>query len=207
MAAAGKYRKRKDGKQFASPSDATLTAEATIEMAEETMPAALTPKQNTVVMQVHGIQDVLSGNDSTTATMNNEEELGEDEEWEYYDDEEDATTQSAAVPAGRTRDESVEQLLVDVHQFHSVTNTESTSPTQNKASISGTVFNLISTIVTIDFFVVIALLVWFLTGIFYLSVFKDNAVQIVFNMNFERVTQPVMGILMNGRPSRFRFLP
>ena len=51
-------------------------------------------------------------------------------------------------------------------------------------------FNTISTIVTIDFFVFIGLLVWFLAGNFCSYVLKDDTVQIALNMNFERVTQP-----------------
>ena len=145
------------------------------------------------------IRDVLSGNDSSAKEVDDEEELGEDEEWEYYDEEEDITPQSSSssVPTGRTRDESMEQLLADARQFRSVTN-GSTSQTEKEASMSDTVFNLISTIVTIDFFVVMALLVWFLAGIFCSTVLKDDAVQIAFNMNFERVTQPALGILMIG---------
>ena len=61
-----------------------------------------------------------------------------------------------------------------------------------------TIFDILSTIVTIDFFVVLALLAWFLAGIFCSYVLKDDTVQIAFNMNFQAVTQPALGILMIG---------
>jgi hypothetical protein len=44
--------------------------------------------------------------------------------------------------------------------------------------------NALSTVVTADFFVVLAFLVWFLSGIFCSSVLKDDTVQIAFNSKF-----------------------
>jgi hypothetical protein len=66
---------------------------------------------------------------------------------------------------------------------------EGQSQTKTKG-VKEIIFEVISTIVTVDFFLVLALLVWFLAGIFCSYVLKDDAVQIAFNMNFERLTQP-----------------
>ena len=55
---------------------------------------------------------------------------------------------------------------------------------------------ILSTIVTMDFFFVLALFAWFLAGIFCSAVWKDDYVQIAFNNNFERITQPALGVLM-----------
>ena len=58
--------------------------------------------------------------------------------------------------------------------------------------------NIISTIITADFFLVCALLVWFVAGIFCSYVLKDDFVQIQFNNRFETIVQPALGILMIG---------
>ena len=56
--------------------------------------------------------------------------------------------------------------------------------------------NVLSTIVTADFFLVCGFLLWFLLGIFCRSVFNDDTIQIAFNNNFETLVQPSLGILM-----------
>lgn len=187
-----KRRKRKDGKQFAPPA----AAEAEVMTEVEDKPAApVEPKENTVVMQVQDIRNVVSGVDPT-AIDEDDDELGPDEEWEYYDEEEDDedTEPSSAMKTSRMQDESLEQLLADARKMRSTS-----KPIEEKEkTMSDTIFEVISTIVTIDFFVVIGLLVWFLVGIFCSSVLKDDTVQIAFNMNFEKLTQPALGILMIG---------
>ena len=67
---------------------------------------------------------------------------------------------------------------------------------QSGTSLVATLQQVMSTIVTIDFFFVLALLAWFLAGIFCSAVWKDDGVQIAFNNNFERITQPALGVLM-----------
>jgi len=56
--------------------------------------------------------------------------------------------------------------------------------------------NTLSTIVTADFFVVLAFLGWFLLGIFCSYILKDDTIQIAFNNNFETLVQPALGVLM-----------
>jgi len=56
----------------------------------------------------------------------------------------------------------------------------------------------LSTIVTYDFFLVLALLAWFLTGIFASYILKNDFIQIAFNNNFNTIVQPALGILMVG---------
>jgi parvulin-like peptidyl-prolyl isomerase len=192
-----KRRKRKDGKQFTPPPTAVV--------AEEPPASASPPKQNTVVMQVRDIRDVLSGDDTTQpadATFDDDEELADDEEWEYYDDEEEEDelgTVSTTQVASRTQDDSMEQLLADARRMRASSYTEGGATLgEDEISMGDKVFDVISTIVTIDFFVVLGLLAWFLAGIFCSYVLKDDTVQIAFNMNFERVTQPALGLLMIG---------
>jgi len=202
-----KRRKRKDGKQVTAntdgPPEATITTTAAANDAvEDIIRVPITPKPNTVVMPVRDIRDVLSGIDSAPSSPPSDV-LQEDEEWEYYDDDEEVS--KASIPdrnTGKTRDDSLEQLLADARRMRasSAGNVDGgvQSAKETDKAMSDTFFEVVSTIVTIDFFVVIALLVWFLAGIFCSSVLKNDAVQIAFNMNFERVTQPALGILMIG---------
>jgi len=185
-------------------------------------PVPATPKENVVVMQVRDIRDVVSGVTSSEETPiesdelnvdvkeefddddDDEEEddkLADDEEWEYYEEDEDGNeivlneqTIGPAGRVGRQQDDSIEQLLADARSMRA----SSPEKEGEESSVKEKVLEVVATIVTVDFFVVIALLLWFLAGIFCSYILKDDTVQIAFNMNFERVTQPALGILMIG---------
>ncbi len=101
----------------------------------------------------------------------------------------------------RPMDDSMSQLLEDVKAM--------TEEEQAAAEESGGFFSdsegtgvkqmigdALSTIVTVDFFVVLGFLLWFLLGIFSRSVFNDDTIQIAFNNNFEKLVQPALGVLM-----------
>lgn len=223
-----KKRKRKDGKQFSPPTADVIDEESesstSVPKAEETqkeeeqqsIAATTGPKKTSVVMKVRDIRDVISGAPETTTDEEDDPyieedadgELADDEEWEYYDVDEDgneiivsndAVMKEATIDR-RNDDDSLEQLLADARSMRasSPDGKSPSSSAEEESSIKDKVFDAISTIVTIDFFVVIGLLVWFLAGIFCSAVLKDDTVQIAFNMNFERVTQPALGILMIG---------
>jgi hypothetical protein len=96
-----------------------------------------------------------------------------------------------------------DQLLEDARRMRQSSSSSSSSSAANNNSnnnkgMKETIFDILSTIVTVDFFVVLALLAWFLEGIFCSYLLKDDTVQIAFNMNFQAVTQPALGILMTG---------
>lgn len=93
------------------------------------------------------------------------------------------------------RGDELEQLLADAKAMKFDEKTKD-NDRNNGLSIPSAVRNLISTIVTIDFFVVCAFLLWFLAGIFSSSVLRDDSIQIAFNGIFEPVVQPALGILM-----------
>jgi hypothetical protein len=67
--------------------------------------------------------------------------------------------------------------------------------------------NILSTIVTIDFFVVCMFLVWFLSGIVIRSISGNDTIQIAFNNQFESLVQPALGILMLGSAASAIFKP
>ena len=73
---------------------------------------------------------------------------------------------------------------------------ESSNGSSNGDAAANPLKNALSTLVTVDFFVVCGFLVWFLAGIFCSSVLKDDTVQIAFNSNFQAFVQPALGLLM-----------
>ncbi|KAL3823803.1 hypothetical protein ACHAXA_011590 [Cyclostephanos tholiformis] len=138
----------------------------------------------------------------------NDDELADDEEWEYYDVDDDGreivSSSGMRRPTtggdARKSDDPIDELLADARRMRA--NSPSPGRGRSRTTTGGgakeIIFEVISAIVTIDFFVVLALLVWFLAGIFCSYVLKDDTVQIAFNMNFERLTQPALGVLMIG---------
>lgn len=195
-----KRRKRKDGQQWR------------VEDVQDTQ--TTTPKENVVVMQVRDIQDVVSGEPEAPVKVvdervtvkkeeilyddDDDDELADDEEWEYFDVDQDGNeiiaSEEQQQNRGRGQDESIEQLLADARSMRK----SSSKVVDEETPLKEKILEAVANIVTVDFFVVIALLLWFLAGIFCSYVLKDDTVQIAFNMNFERVTQPALGILMIG---------
>ena len=209
-----KKRKRKDGQNFSPPPASDVADDSSVEEAADEVIAAAAepeePKKTSVVMKVRDIRDIVSGAPEPAEVEEEEEvyvdddkeddELGDDEEWEYYDVDEDGNeiiVSNDDKTSDITGDDSLEQLLADARSMRASTDRDA-QPTEEETPIKDKIFDVISTIVTIDFFVVIGLLAWFLLGIFCSSVLKDDTVQILFNNNFERVTQPALGLLMIG---------
>jgi len=213
-----KRRKRKDGQQFSPPSSSTTVTEkkddivevVEVEVEEEAVQdtQTTTPKENVVVMQVRDIQDVVNGAPEAPKVIeervtvkreevlddDDDDELADDEEWEYYDVDEDGNeiivSEEQEQYMGRGgQDESIEQLLADARSMRK-SSSKDYDAVDEETPLKEKILGVVANIVTVDFFVVIALLLWFLAGIFCSYVLKDDTVQIAFNMNFERVTQP-----------------
>jgi hypothetical protein len=168
----------------------------------------LKPRGDEVIeFKIQDVRDVISGKSiMEDDEEDDEEEDDDDDEWEYVDvDEEEDNDEYEYViedSSGKKLD-SLEQLLADAKSFRVAENEKDKEDKSNDEeeggiSIPKSVSSAISTIVTIDFFVVIALLVWFLAGIFGHYVLKDETIQIAFNNIFEPVVQPALGILMIG---------
>ena len=88
---------------------------------------------------------------------------------------------------------SMERLLLDAKRMR-----KKEKKDDEGFSIIDETKNIISKIITVDFFLVCGLLVWFMTGIFFSSVLKNNFIQIAFNNRFETIVQPNLGIIMTG---------
>ena len=209
-----KKRKRKDGQKFSPPpttsdvtDDENAAEEASDEVAATVVPEE--PKKTSVVMKVRDIRDIVSGAPEPEPIEEVEEEyvdddddeLADDEEWEYYDVDEDGNeiiSSNDDKTSDRTGDDSLEQLLADARSIRASSTESDGLSAEEETPIKDKIFDVISTIVTVDFFLVLGLLAWFLLGIFCSYVLKDDTVQIAFNMNFEKLTQPALGVLMIG---------
>ena len=112
-----------------------------------------------------------------------------------------ASSESSVASSFESRplDDSMSQLLEDARMM-----TEEEKENKKGGILSdeeGTgvksmIGEVLSTIVTADFFLVCGFLLWFLLGIFARSVFNDDTIQIAFNNNFEKFVQPALGVLM-----------
>lgn len=94
-------------------------------------------------------------------------------------------------------DDSFERLLEDARRMKEESG-GAVDAGSGEESMKAKVRNVLSTIVTADFFVVFAFLLWFLAGIFSRTFFQNDAIQIAFNNNFELLVQPALGVLMLG---------
>lgn len=164
----------------------------------------LKPRDDTTVeFKIQDVRDVLSGN---APAAEEEEEDDDDEEWEYVDidEEEDNDEYDYVIEEVSERKlDSLEQLLADAKTMRADEKKDADGKASDEGDEGGlkipdSVIKVLSTIVTVDFFVVIGLLLWFLAGIFASYVFKDDTIQIAFNSNFEAFVQPALGILMIG---------
>jgi hypothetical protein len=103
------------------------------------------------------------------------------------------TTSTSNRNSNSALDDSLQQLLEDAKQMQSASSSSTTTSNSNNP-----LKQVLSTIVTIDFFVVCGFLLWFLLGIASSYIAKDDTIQIAFNSNFQAFVQPALGILMIG---------
>jgi hypothetical protein len=93
-------------------------------------------------------------------------------------------------------DDPLAQILKDAKQLQALERKNKGDVDEKEKTGNLDFRNILSTIVTIDFFVVCAFLVWFLAGVVSSSIFKNDDIQIAFNGIFQPVVQPALGILM-----------
>lgn len=147
-----------------------------------------------VSLKVTDVRDLVSGKSSTsptTSTMNSAVASPAS----YDSPTKVATTRSTSDNPSNLLDDSLQQLLLDAREMQAKS-PASTDVDKSDDGVSSKIRNAISTLVTVDFFVVCLFLLWFLAGIFCSAVLKDDTVQIAFNSNFQQLVQPALGILM-----------
>lgn len=166
----------------------------------------LKPRDDTVVkLQVQDVRDVVSGNkqkESTTTSSGSSAPVKESSTspttMSTPSPQSFATTTSSTTSSS-DNDDALKQLLADAREMQQSSLSSTTdSDEEDGLSIPKTIRNVISTIITVDFFFVCAFLIWFLAGVFQSYVLKDDTIQIAFNNNFSTLVQPALGILMIG---------
>ena len=95
-------------------------------------------------------------------------------------------------------DDALQQLLKDAQSMQEKEKIINADGDEGGGALTTGIKNIVSTIVTVDFFVVCAFLVWFLVGIFSSTVLDNDSIQIAFNGIFQPLVQPALGILMIG---------
>jgi hypothetical protein len=145
-----------------------------------------------------------------SASVVDDEELADDEEWEYYDDDDEDENDMMAQLLKDARQMSLEptseldqgggffQNILGGFFNDAETKVAATAGREQEGAVKSTMRNVLSTIVTIDFFVVCGFLLWFLAGIVVRSTTGNDAVQIAFNNQFATLVQPALGVLMLG---------
>jgi len=115
----------------------------------------------------------------------------------------DGTSSSSQKSELNSSSSNLENILADAKRFRNSEkdNNLETNFNSEKDNNLETNFNIrstISTLLTIDFFLVVGFLFWFLTGVFVSNVLNNDTVQIAFNNIFQPIVQPALGILMIG---------
>lgn len=182
-----KRKKRKVDSSIASVDEPKKTkdviGELEQEVEEETTqepPISVRGRSNEFVeVEVRDIRDMVAGRTtpSRSSTM-----VQDDDEYEYYDED-----------GEEDENDSLKSLLADAKRLRGDKEEE-----DSEFNIGESIKSVISTIITIDFFIVFGLLLWFLAGIFSSYALKDDGIQIAFNGIFEAVVQPALGLLMIG---------
>jgi hypothetical protein len=90
--------------------------------------------------------------------------------------------ESPVMASSASSDDSFKQMLEDARRMQDDSGDDVDSEIDD--SIKAKVRNVLSTIVTADFFVVLGFLFWFLAGIAYRAAFDDASVQIAFNSKY-----------------------
>lgn len=96
---------------------------------------------------------------------------------------------------GKSEGPDLADLGADIARFRAKEGTRSESLGE---SVKSGAKDLISNIITIDFFVVIAFMLWFIAGVVSTYGFKNTFLLDEFNESWTPIVQPALGLLMGG---------
>jgi hypothetical protein len=201
-----------------SSTDEKVSPEATAPMAAATAPVAaapvaaapavdLKPREAAKPMQVRDIRDLVPGGRAEAPSAPEEEEMASTSS--SRSSPQPAPTKSMYVSSGAgsnsentgNLDDSLKMMMADARKMQTESDTEMQEAIDNgtaESRLPNKIRGVISTIITVDFFVVCGFLLWFLVGIVVRSLTDNDAVQIAFNNQFQTLVQPAIGILMVG---------
>lgn len=189
-------RKRKVETLAAPDEDEEEDEEEEIEIAAPKPAVELKPRQDSPVqLQVKDVRELVGGTSSSAATSSSSslEQSSPVASTTSSDAASATSSKSTSSPASSFStaplDDSMEQLLADARRMEEEEG-ESEVEEEGSGGIKGTIGKALSTIVTADFFVVMAFLLWFLVGIFFSSILKDDTIQIAFNSKYISLACP-----------------
>ncbi|CAM9570020.1 unnamed protein product [Heterosigma akashiwo] len=111
------------------------------------------------------------------------------------DDDEEVLEDDKPTTEGVKQLTSDEQLLADIAAFKKAAPAKVAEEEDSVLDKAGDIF---SSILVIDFFVVVGLLGWFVVGVIAKYAFGNSDIVISFRSNFDLVVQPAIGVLMLG---------
>ena len=179
---------------------------------ETTVVVAATPTSNDVTIPIVDVRSLVGGDVTTTTTTTaNRDVVVKDAKPQLNKDRgsnriiDDRVDSSSDTTTSTATYDPLEQLLIDVKEMRS-RNSDSPngneiqkgSNNNNEGSVQPamSISKVISTIVIVDFFIVLVFFLWFILGIVASYTIKNDAIQIAFNSNFQTLVQPALGILM-----------
>jgi hypothetical protein len=202
-----KKRRKRKRKETTNEEDDDASLSSSKTKPSGTPVVELKPRDDTPVqLQIKNVKEIVGGGgssvSSSTKTVSRSPSLTSTEASSDASPM-NAQQRSSSMGNGKVDDglgDSLEQLLEDARRMKEQDGKGSGVGgmllDEEGTGLKEAIRNILSTIVTADFFVVCGFLVWFLAGIAWRAVFNDDSVQIAFNNNFETLVQPALGILM-----------
>jgi hypothetical protein len=180
-----KRRRKRTKRREESVSPPPSEAEAPTENASSAVPE-LKPREDAAVkLQVQDVRDLVGGG-KPTASASSPESFSSPGSAKVSVSSSAKSSEPDTPSTGI--DDALQMLLQDAKEMQALEKKEAgevTSGSEDEGfSIPDTFKKVLSTIVTVDFFVVCGFLLWFLAGIFCSYVLKDDTVQISFNRKF-----------------------
>lgn len=201
-AAARKTRRRK--RRIVTPT--VVEEETAAEEDASAPPPPAVPRQDApVALAVTDVRNLVGGEATvaTSSTTSRTSQSGRDAlvmESKASDAAVSSPSSSVAPTNSLSTDDALARLLQDAREMQAANGGDGANSNladkDNEPSIPKVISQVLSTVVTVDFFVVCGFLLWFLAGIFQSYVLQDDTIQIAFNSNFETLVQPALGILM-----------
>lgn len=106
-----------------------------------------------------------------------------------------STYQRMEEGSGESQDLDLSELSADIARFRAKEGKKTESLSE---SVAGEAKGIISTIIAIDFFVVIIFMLWFIAGVVSSYGFKNTFLLDEFNASWNPIVQPALGVLMGG---------
>jgi len=141
-----------------------------------------------------------SSSETTRTTTTEASDDDDDDDSDYEDDSSNpvSSTSTTATGGGSTPQEELEKrLLQDIQRFKAIEQAK-TGGVEEKETALAKASDVFSTILVVDFFVVMAFLTWFGVGIITKATTKDSQLLDTFYSLWNPVINPALGILMAG---------